>query len=257
VLRTILATLALAAAASTALTVPAQASPTPASGHVFSVVENTFEHRLTITGWAFDPANRSAAVTVRLYVDGTYLASVRAGAPSPDLDRAYHLRGGHRFARTVAWTARASTVVTKTRGVRASAPLTTLATKAVTHDYPPAGARIVSVAKRYVGRARYVEGGATPSGFDCSGYTRFTYATARVRRLPHNAEGQRLVMGMRRIARRGARPGDLVFYMSGGSAYHVAIYAGHGMQYAAATPRDGIRYQVVWSSDVEYRTSWH
>lgn len=120
------------------------------------------------------------------------------------------------------------------------------------------GARIVSIAKGYVGKARYVEGGATPRhGFDCSGYTRYVYARARVHTLPHNAEAQRRMHGMRRITRAAARPGDLIFYLSGGHAYHVAIYAGHGKQYAAATPRDGIRYQRIWSSRIEFRTDWH
>jgi cell wall-associated NlpC family hydrolase len=62
---------------------------------------------------------------------------------------------------------------------------------------------------------------------------------------------------MRIIPASLARPGDLVFYLGGGGAYHVAIYAGGGMQYAAATPRDGIRYQHVWSSAVQYGTDWH
>lgn len=123
---------------------------------------------------------------------------------------------------------------------------------------PDAGQRIVAVAKRYVGKAHYREGGASPKhGFDCSGYTEYVYAAAKVKKLPHNAEAQRRMKGMRRISARQARPGDLVFYMSGGYAYHVAIYAGHGRQYAAATPQDGIRYQRVWSSDVQYRTDWH
>ena len=45
--------------------------------------------------------------------------------------------------------------------------------------------------------------------------------------------------------------------MSGGYAYHVAVYAGGGKQYAAATERDGVRYQAVWSSYVQYGTDWH
>jgi cell wall-associated NlpC family hydrolase len=118
--------------------------------------------------------------------------------------------------------------------------------------------RVVAVAKRYVGHARYVEGGASPRrGFDCSGYTEYVYAKAHVRRLPHNAEAQRHAHGMRHVSRKSARRGDLVFYLSGGSAYHVAIYAGHGMQYAAATPRDGIRYQRIWSRHVEFRSPFH
>ncbi len=122
----------------------------------------------------------------------------------------------------------------------------------------PAGARIVAVAKRYVGKARYREGGSSPKrGFDCSGYTAYAYRTAKVATLPHNAESQRHARRMHRISAKKARPGDLVFYLSGGRAYHVAIYAGRHMQYAAATARDGVRYQHVWSSHVEYRTDWH
>ena len=68
----------------------------------------------------------------------------------------------------------------------------------------------------------------------------YTQTSAPQRRLLH------------RVSASAARPGDLVFYLSGGSAYHVAIYAGHHMQYAAATVRDGIRYQQVWSSAVVY-----
>jgi cell wall-associated NlpC family hydrolase len=120
------------------------------------------------------------------------------------------------------------------------------------------GARIVAVAKRYVGKARYRNGGASPrQGFDCSGYTMYAYVKAGVARLPHNTEAQRHARGMRRISASRARPGDLVFYLSGGSAYHVAIYAGHHMQYAAATSKDGIRYQQVYSRNVVYATDWH
>lgn len=120
------------------------------------------------------------------------------------------------------------------------------------------GRRIVAVAKHYVGHARYREGGHGPRrGFDCSGYTEYVFWRAHVAYLPHNAEAQRHARRMHRISKSRARPGDLVFYLQGGRAYHVAIYAGHHRQYAAATPRDGIRYQQVWSSHVEYRTDWH
>jgi cell wall-associated NlpC family hydrolase len=123
---------------------------------------------------------------------------------------------------------------------------------------PSAGTRIVQIAKRYVHHARYVYGGASPRrGFDCSGYVKYVYKKAHVARLPHNAQAQRHARHMHQVSRRHARPGDLVFYLSGHHAYHVAIYAGHGRQYSAATPRDGIRYQKIWSRHVEFRTDWH
>ena len=119
-------------------------------------------------------------------------------------------------------------------------------------------ARVVSVAKKYVGHARYREGGASPKrGFDCSGYTKYVFGKAHVAKLPHNADGQRRSHKVHRISKKSRRAGDLIFYMSGGHAYHVAIYAGHGKQYAAATPRDGIRHQKIWSKHVRYGRVGH
>jgi hypothetical protein len=45
--------------------------------------------------------------------------------------------------------------------------------------------------------------------------------------------------------------------MSGGSAYHVAIFAGGGMQYAANVPGGSVVYQGVWSNDIVFGTDWH
>jgi cell wall-associated NlpC family hydrolase len=112
----------------------------------------------------------------------------------------------------------------------------------------------VYVARKYLG-APYAYGGASPTGFDCSGYTMYVYGHANVRRLVHSAEGQR--RSMRHVRRSHARAGDLVFYMRGGSAFHVAVYAGHGRQYAASTPATGVRYQPIWATNIRFGTTWH
>jgi cell wall-associated NlpC family hydrolase len=116
------------------------------------------------------------------------------------------------------------------------------------------GARIVAEARKFVGNTPYVWGGTTPRGFDCSGYAQYVYKHSGAPRLPRTAEQQR--RADRRIPRRLARPGDEVFYLSHGRAYHVAIYAGHGMQYAAANPRQGVRYEHIWGH-VRFGTNWH
>ena len=143
---------------------------------------------------------------------------LNADLPSPRFDRPRHITGGHRFQ--VAPRLATSRLPDRAAlGVRA-------VLDAANADSP--GDRIVRIAKRYVG-ARYTEGGASPrTGFDCSGYTLYVYRQADVASLPHNAQSQRYVRYMHRITRSQARPGDLVFYLSGSSAYHVAIYAGHG-----------------------------
>jgi cell wall-associated NlpC family hydrolase len=92
-----------------------------------------------------------------------------------------------------------------------------------------AGARIIAGARKYLG-VPYVSDGATPDGFDCSGYTMWVYSHAGVAQLPHFADSQRQLM--HEIPESAARPGDPIFYLDGDYAYHVAIHAGYGMQYA-------------------------
>jgi cell wall-associated NlpC family hydrolase len=247
--RTLLA-LAVVAGLIPITAVAAQAATAPA-GRLMYVAQDTFNHKLHLRGWAYDPAKPASSIAVKFYADGVYLGRVLADDPSADVNKKYGIHGAHRYTVTFTRTQRTAVVIAKT----VATPVTTVGSKSVYHYWPSPGSRIITVAKRYVGKSPFVEGGASPSGFDCSGYAKYAYAQASVHWLTHNAEGQR--RAMRRIYRSQARPGDLVFYLSGGSAYHVAIYAGHGMQYAAATVRDGIRYQAVWSTSVRYGTDWH
>jgi cell wall-associated NlpC family hydrolase len=92
-------------------------------------------------------------------------------------------------------------------------------------------AGIERIAARYYG-VPYVWGGNTPSGFDCSGFTRYVYAKFGVA-LPRVSRAQ--FAYTRRISQSSARPGDLVFY--GSPVHHVAIYVGNG--YMIDAPRRG------------------
>jgi cell wall-associated NlpC family hydrolase len=79
--------------------------------------------------------------------------------------------------------------------------------------------QVVAVALQYQG-VPYMYGGATPSGFDCSGYVMFVYAQFGIA-LPHSAAGIG-AMGTP-ISDADARPGDVVI-MPG----HTGIYMGNG-----------------------------
>ena len=117
-----------------------------------------------------------------------------------------------------------------------------------------AGDRIIAQARKYVGYP-YVYGAAGPGAFDCSGYTEYVYHAAGVANLYHNSETQR--HQVRIIAASQARAGDLMFYLAGGVAYHVAIYAGGGHEYSAAEPGVGVIFQAIWGTNIQYGTDWH
>ncbi len=83
---------------------------------------------------------------------------------------------------------------------------------------------IVRTAEKYRG-IMYKEGGTTPSGFDCSGFTRFVYRENGYG-LPRNVYAQ--YSSGRRVRLASARPGDLVFFtINGYNISHVGIYIGN------------------------------
>lgn len=101
-------------------------------------------------------------------------------------------------------------------------------------------ASVYNVATQYIGTP-YVYGGATPAGFDCSGFVMYVYAQFGVG-MPHSSSGQGS-MGTR-ISEADAVPGDLVI-MSG----HDGFYAGGGMILHAPYEGASVRVQPIWTSD--------
>ncbi len=85
----------------------------------------------------------------------------------------------------------------------------------------------------------YVWGGASLSGMDCSGLTAYVYSKFGVS-LPHNTAAQEGYVSYESVSQ--AQPGDLLFWGSKGSSYHVAIYIGGG-QYVHA-PQTGQNVKV-------------
>ncbi|MCW2723951.1 MAG: hypothetical protein JWN35_872 [Frankiales bacterium] len=111
-------------------------------------------------------------------------------------------------------------------------------------DAATTGARAVSEASRHQG-APYLYGGAGPSRFDCSGFTKYVYSRFG-RSLPHNTNAQ--YAAVRHIAKGAAQPGDLIFIGSGGNFWHVGIYAGNGKFWHSPKSGDVVKLAPIFSS---------
>jgi cell wall-associated NlpC family hydrolase len=103
--------------------------------------------------------------------------------------------------------------------------------------------RIVAAARAQLGKP-YRFGARGPGAFDCSGLTGYAYRSVRIT-LPRTADGQ--FRAARPVAKAIARPGDLVFWVRGGHAYHVAVYAGAGRVWHAPKPGRRVQLASIWS----------
>lgn len=88
----------------------------------------------------------------------------------------------------------------------------------------------------------YVWGGATPSGFDCSGLTMYVMKQHGVT-LPHHAASQYLLGAP--VASGDLQPADLVFF--GSPVHHVGMYIGGG--YFVEAPHTGSYVRVSKLAD--------
>lgn len=102
---------------------------------------------------------------------------------------------------------------------------------------------IVATAKQYLGTG-YVYGGASPSGFDCSGYTMYVYSQHGYS-LPHSATSQwQRGIGTRVYSISALQVGDLVFFNdpsrnAGKACSHAGIYIGDGQFIHSSSSRSG------------------
>ncbi|WP_030904070.1 C40 family peptidase [Streptomyces sp. NRRL F-5126] len=97
-------------------------------------------------------------------------------------------------------------------------------------------ASIVSFVESHIGDA-YVMGSTGPNAFDCSGLVQAAYRTVGVD-LPRVSQSQSTAGTQ--VSLSNVQPGDILYWGSAGSAYHVAIYVGNGKFVGAQNPSSGV-----------------
>lgn len=120
-----------------------------------------------------------------------------------------------------------------------SAERTTLAaTTTITSSSTATGsaAAIVNFVKAQVGKA-YVSGATGSSAYDCSGLVQTAFKQIGIS-LPRVSQDQSTAGTP--VSLSNLQPGDILYWGSAGSAYHVAVYVGDGMFVGAQNPSTGV-----------------
>lgn len=131
----------------------------------------------------------------------------------------------------------------KVSGKTTSTPVTQTGNKTSTSNTTSSNASAMSIAQQYLG-VKYVYGGSTPSGFDCSGYVYY------VLKQSGRSIGRTTAAGYYASATKVTNPqvGDLVFFkntMSKSGITHIGFYVGGGKMISASS--SGVSYADLTS----------
>ena len=103
------------------------------------------------------------------------------------------------------------------------------------------GDAAVEETKKYLG-VKYVWGGTTPNGFDCSGLVQYVYKNLGI--TLNRVSQDQYRQGMP-LTREELMPGDLVFFEDNGDVHHVGIYVGDGYMIHAPYTGAVVSYQSI------------
>lgn len=98
------------------------------------------------------------------------------------------------------------------------------------------GSAVVAFAQAQVGDA-YVSGGTGPNSWDCSGLVQAAFRSVSVD-LPRVSQSQSTAGTQ--VSLSNLQPGDILYWGSAGSAYHVGIYVGGGQFVGAQNSSTGV-----------------
>ncbi|MBL1081617.1 C40 family peptidase [Streptomyces actinomycinicus] len=186
-------------------------------------------------------ATQQAAANYQLQAERDAAAAKAAKLAKADLAEAKHKaaeakKKAEEAARKEA-AARASRNAERTTlSTKAESGGTSTSTSTSTSTATGSAAAVISFVKAQVGKA-YVSGATGPSAYDCSGLVQTAFKQVGIS-LPRVSQDQSTAGTQ--VSLSNLQPGDILYWGSAGSAYHVAVYVGDGMFVGAQNPSSGV-----------------
>ncbi|MER6568731.1 C40 family peptidase [Streptomyces sp. NPDC001093] len=180
-------------------------------------------------------ATQQAAANYQLQAERDAAAANAAKQAKADLAEAKQQAAAKKKAAEDARRAaaeRASRNATRTTLAAADSGSTSTSTSTATGS----AASVISFVKAQIGKS-YVLGASGPSAYDCSGLVQSAFKQIGVS-LPRVSQDQSTAGTQ--VSLSNLQPGDVLYWGSAGSAYHVAVYVGDGMFVGAQNPSTGI-----------------
>ncbi|MER6122909.1 C40 family peptidase [Streptomyces sp. NPDC001795] len=178
-------------------------------------------------------ATQQAAANYQLQAERDAAAAKAAKQAKADLAEAKKKEAeAQRKAEAARKTAETASRSTERTVLSAAATSTSTSTSTATGS----AAAVIAFAKAQIGKS-YVLGASGPSAYDCSGLMQAAFKQVGVS-LPRVSQDQS-TFGTQ-VSLSNLQPGDILYWGSAGSAYHVALYVGDGMFVGAQNPSTGI-----------------
>ncbi|MFJ1973011.1 C40 family peptidase [Streptomyces sp. NPDC087903] len=184
-------------------------------------------------------ATQQAAANYQLQAERDSAAAKAAKQAKSDLAEAKQKAEAKKKAQQAARKAaaeRASRSAERTTLAAPAASSASTGTSTSTSTATGSAAAVIAFVKAQIGDA-YVSGGTGPNSWDCSGLVQAAFKQVGVN-LPRVSQDQSTAGTQ--VSLSNLQPGDILYWGSAGSAYHVAVYVGDGMFVGAQNPSTGV-----------------
>jgi cell wall-associated NlpC family hydrolase len=181
-------------------------------------------------------ATQQAAANYQLQAERDAAATKAAKQAKADLAQAKKKAEAKKKAQEAARKAAAERASRSTERTTLSATAGTSTASTSSATATGSAAAVIAFVKAQVGDA-YVSGGTGPNSWDCSGLVQAAFKQVGVD-LPRVSQSQSTAGTQ--VSLSNLQPGDILYWGSAGSAYHVAVYVGDGMFVGAQNPSTGV-----------------